>query len=155
MLPPILPLKDHFYDFPVYVLFTYKSDSITGRQSIYLSKTYSFLSMYNYSDFLKMHFHNAWLLGMPELIIDLPEEFFESPGHLFLFCGTFPFLNLCTDNDISNFDFCSMLFASSYLMIEDSFLIHILNTISITSYKENVTILPSLYSLMIINYDLP
>ncbi len=89
ILPPNLSWKDHFHDFPVSVLFTYKYDSLTGRQHIYFSKNHTFLALYNHSDFLKMHLH--WPLGMSELIIDLPDKFFKTPGHLFLFCETFPF----------------------------------------------------------------
>ncbi len=69
-----------------------------------------------------MHIHNAWLLGMPELFIDLPEEF--------------------------------LLFAASYLMVNDSFLDIFLNLISIASYKDNVMILPTLQSSMILNFNL-
>ncbi len=59
---------------------------------------------------------------MPELVIDLTEEYFETPHHLYLFCGSYSLLGLYDNNDISNFDFHQILFAASYLMIADSFL---------------------------------
>ncbi len=37
--------------------------------------------------FSKIHMHNVWLLERSELKFDLPEDFFDSPLKLFLFCG--------------------------------------------------------------------
>ncbi len=73
------------YDFPVLVIFTYISSHYTGRHCIYFSKIHSFLSLYNQSDFLKMHMHNAWLLGKTDTTMNLPIEYFILPKHLFVF----------------------------------------------------------------------
>ncbi len=80
VLLPILPSDNVLYDFPVLVIFTYISNHYTWRQHIYFSKMYSFLSLYTYSDFLKMHMHNAWLLGKTDTTMNLPRtlSWFES-----------------------------------------------------------------------------
>ncbi len=78
MLPPILPSQDYLHDFPVLVIIRYKASHITGRQHIYFSDIHNYLCLYNHSSFLKMHMHNAWLLGVSELVIDLPDNFFQN-----------------------------------------------------------------------------
>ncbi len=60
VLLPILSSDDSLYDFPVRVKFTYLSSYCRGREHIYFSKIHSFLALYNYSDFLKMHMLGVW-----------------------------------------------------------------------------------------------
>ncbi len=128
MLLPILPSDDVLYDLPVSVRLTHTSCHHTGRQRIYFSTLHSFPSLYNHSDFIKMHMHNAWLLGKTHITIDLPADYFVSPKHLFIFCGSLNLYELCDFHDIDTFDYHSFLFAASYLMINDSFLVNLLKT---------------------------
>ncbi len=76
VLLPILPSDDVLYDFPVSVSLTFTSSHYTGRQRIYFSTLHSFLSLYNHSDFIKMHMHNSWFLGKNNITIDLPFIYF-------------------------------------------------------------------------------
>lgn len=101
-LPFILKLTDSFYDFAVPIIVNYFNQ--TGRQTIVCC-------LYNHSHFFKMCLHNTWLLGRSELIVDLPEDFFISPLHLFLFCGNLLLSELMDDDDLSSFDFHSFQFA--------------------------------------------
>ncbi len=55
---------------------TYLSSNTTGKQLIYFSKIDNFLSLCNHSDFLKMHMHNAWLLGKTDVTMHLPSDYF-------------------------------------------------------------------------------
>ncbi len=50
--------------------------------------TSQFLGLYNHSHLVRMHIHNAWLLHHTNVDIILPEMFFETQDHLFLFCRT-------------------------------------------------------------------
>ncbi len=79
--------KYPFQALTVSVILTHISSHHTGRQHIYLSNIHNFLSLYNHSDFIKVHMHNDWLLGKIDLTIDLPADFFVSSKHLFIFCG--------------------------------------------------------------------
>ncbi len=143
VLLPILPSDDILYDFPVSVSFTYFSSQHTRRQRIYFSKLNSFLALYNHSDFLKIHMHNAWLLGKTDITMNVPADYFISPKHLFIFCGSLNIYKLCDLHDVNTF-----LFVASYLIINDSFLFNLLKTFGSVNYKDNDMLLPTLYSLL-------
>ncbi len=81
----ILPSDDMLYVFPVLVIFTYIFSHYTGRQCIYFSKIHCFLSLYNHSNFLKIHMHNTWLMGKTDTTMNLPVKYFVSPKQLFVF----------------------------------------------------------------------
>ncbi len=155
VLASILPSTNILYDFPVTVNVTYVDRTSSGRQSIYFSNFNNFLSLYNHSDFLKMHLHNAWLLGKAKLTIDLPSDYFIQPKYLLIFCGTLKLTEICDNGDANNFDFHSFLFAPCNLMINDSFLLQLLKTSGTINFHENNTILPCLYALLTLNYNLP
>ncbi len=70
VLSPILTTTNTLYDFPVTVELTYLDILSTSRQYILFSKDHNFLSLYNHSDFIKMHMHNAWLLRKSDLTIE-------------------------------------------------------------------------------------
>jgi hypothetical protein len=141
-LQPILNTDTVFPDFPISVIFYI---GVIGRQRIYLDDVHTLLALYNHSDFLKMHMHNAWLLGKSEITVVLPEELFSDKNHLFVFCGSYSLLSLCPDEDISFFDFELFLFAASYLMIHDDFLLSMLQSLPIDCYDQNSTILRAYY----------
>ncbi len=134
---------DMLYDFPVLVILTYISSHCTRRQCIYFSKIHGFLSLYDHSDFLKMHMHNAWHLGKTDATMNLLIEYFVSPKHLlFCFCGSLNLYEICDEQDANNLDYNSFLFAASYLMINDLVLFHLLKTSGSVSFRENDTLLP-------------
>ncbi len=155
VLLPILPSDDMLYDFLVLVIFTYISSRYTGRQRIYFSKIHSFLYLYNHADFLKMHLHNAWLLGKTDTTMNLPIEYFVSPKHLFVFCSNLNFYDICDEQDVNNFDHHSFIFAASYLMINDSFLFHLLKTSGSVNIRNHYTLLLALYSLLTLDFLMP
>ncbi len=76
VLSLIITTTNTLYDFPVSVELTYLDVLSTRRQHILFSKYHNFLSLYNHSDFIKMHMHNAWLLKKSDLTIDLPSDYF-------------------------------------------------------------------------------
>jgi hypothetical protein len=151
-LRPILRAGTVFPDFPISVTF-YIGE--IGRQRIYLDDVHTLLAFYNHSDFLKMHIHNAWLLGRSEVTVVLPEELFSDKFHLFVFCGSFSLISVCPDEDISNFDFELFLFAALYLMIHDDFLLSILQSLPIDCYDQNCTVLRAFYMLNTMELDFP
>ncbi len=102
-----------------------------------------------------MHMHNAWLLGKTDWLIHLPSDYFVQPKYLLIFCGTLKLTEISYNGDVNNFDFHSFLFATSYLMINDSFLLQHLKTSGTVNFHENDTILPCLYALLTLNFDLP
>ncbi len=120
VLSPILTTTNTLYDFPVSVELTYLDVLSARRQCILFSKYHNLLSLYNHSYFIKMHMHNAWLLGKSDLTIELPSDYFTMPKYLFVFCGTLTLNQICDNSDANTFDFHSFLFAASYLMIRDS-----------------------------------
>ncbi len=73
-----------------------------------------------------MHMHNAWLLRKSDLTIDLPSDYFTKPKYHFVFCGTLTLKQVCDNRDANTFDYHSFLFAASYLMIRDSFMLQML-----------------------------
>ncbi len=123
VLSPILTTTNTLYDFPVSVELKYLDVLSARRQRILFSKYHNFLSLYNHSDFIKMHMHNAWLLGKSNLTIELPSDYFKMPKYLFVFCGTLTLCQICDNRHANTFDFHSFLFAASYLMIRDSFVL--------------------------------
>ncbi len=87
---PILTTTNTLYDFPVGVELTYLDVLSTWRQRVLFSKYHSILSLYNHSDFIKMHMHNAWLLRKSYSTIELPSDYCMKPKYLFfMFCGEF------------------------------------------------------------------
>ncbi len=86
---------------------------------------------------------------------DLPKDFFDSPLVLFLYCGNVKLIDFVEKDDIASFDFHMLIFAATYLMIDDKYLFAILNSSYVSSYKENNTILPCLFSLLNLAIDLP
>ncbi len=93
MLQPILPSDDVLHDIPVSVIITHLSSQYTGRPCIYFCNIHSLLCLYNHLDFIKMHMHNAWLLGKTDLTINLPADYFVSPKHLFIFVAAWICMN--------------------------------------------------------------
>ncbi len=59
VLSSILTTTNNLYDFPISVELTYLDVLSTRRQCILFSKYHNFLTLYNHSDFIKMHMHNA------------------------------------------------------------------------------------------------
>lgn len=86
------------------------------RQRILLFKAHNFLALYNHSGFIRMHVHNAWFMQLSKLVIILPELLFETPDHLFIFCGTFQLQGLCDSFEMNKFSFEKFMFAASCLM---------------------------------------
>ncbi len=84
------------------------------RQSVKFFDAHTFLALYNHSFFVRMHVHNVWVLRHTKIDIVLPELFFETQDHVFLFCGTMEIRGICDDFEITNFDFVNLLFAASY-----------------------------------------
>ncbi len=99
--------------------------------------------------------NNAWLLERSEMEFDLPKDFFDSPLKLFLFCGNIKIVDFVEKDDIASFDFHTLIFAVTYLMIDDKYLFAILNSSYVCSYKENNTILPCLFSFLNLAIDIP
>jgi hypothetical protein len=141
-----------FHDFPFSVTF-YIGE--LGRQRIILNDVHTLIALYNHSDFLKMHFHNAWLLGKTELTIVLPEELFPNSNHLFTFCGSYSIISFCPDRDVSCFNFETFLFAAAYLMIHDDFLLSILHTLKLQTFDQNSSILLAYYMLNTMELNFP
>ncbi len=125
---PILPSTETLFDFPVSVDVTYLGETSSGRQCICFSKYHNFLSLCNHSEFVKMHMHNAWLFGKTDLTISFPSNFFVQPKYLFVFCGTLKLSQICNNSNANTFDYHSFLFATSYLMINNSFLLQLLKS---------------------------
>ncbi len=98
--------------------------------------------------------HNAWLLERSEVEFDLPKDFFDSPLKLFLFCGNIKITDLVENDDMASFDFHTLIFATTYLMIDNKYLFAILNSSYVSSFKENNSILPCLFSLLSVEIDL-
>ncbi len=113
------------YDFPVSVELTYLDVLSTRRQCILFNKYHNFLSLYNHSDFIKMHMHNAWLLKKSDLTIELPPDYFAKPKYLFVFSGTLPLNKICNNGDANTFDYHLFLFRR--FLPNDSGLIHLPN----------------------------
>ncbi len=82
VLASMLPSADTLYDFPISVYVINLDRTSSGRQHIYFRNFHNFLLLYNHSDFLKMHMHNAWLLGKTDLTIHLPSDYFVQPNYL-------------------------------------------------------------------------
>ncbi len=101
-----------------------------------------------------MHRHNAWLLRKTNLTINLPSEYLTEPKYLFVFCGTLKLIDVCDNRDANTFDYHSFLFATSYLMIKDSFMLQILNGSGPVSFHFKDTILPYLYVLLTLEFNL-
>ncbi len=105
----VLTTTNTLYDFPISVELTYLDVLSTRRQLILFSKYNNFLSLYNHSGLIKMHMHNAWLLGKFDLTIigftvalltgikTYRTDYFTKPKYLFVFCGTL-ILNQIWDN---------------------------------------------------------
>ncbi len=93
------------------------------------------ISLYVYTTTL--HIHNAWLLERSEMEIDFPTDLFDSPLKLFLFCRNMKIIDLVEKDNIASFDFHTLIFAATYLMIDDKYLVAILNFSYVRSYKEN------------------
>ncbi len=144
ILSPILPSTETLFDFPVSVDVTYLDETSSSRQRIYFSKYHNFRSLYNHSDLVKMHMHNAWLLGKTDLSISLHSDFFLQPKYLHVFCGTLKLSQIYDNSYANTFDYHSFLFATSYLMINDSFLLQLLKSSRTISFHLNDTILPTL-----------
>ncbi len=155
ILLTILTTTNTWYDFPVSVELTYLDVLSTRRQCILFSKYHNFLSLYNHSDFIKMHMHNAWLLRKSDLTIELPSDYFMEPKYLLVFCGTMTPNQICDNRDANTFDFHSFLFAASYIMIRDSFMLQMLKGSSSVSFRLNNTILPALYELLTLECYFP
>ncbi len=83
------------------------------------------------------------------MAIDFWEELLRC--HIIYIC--FVVLTQFQHFDISKFDFYQLLFAASYLIVMDSFLVLILNGCSISPFKVNSMILPTLHSLLTLNLD--
>ncbi len=94
-------------------------------------------------------------MGKTDLTISLPSDFFVQPKYLFVFCGTLKLSQICNNSDANTFDYHSFLFATSYLMINDSFLLQLLKSSGTISFHLNDTILPTLYVLLNLNFALP
>ncbi len=155
VLALIIPSSNILYDFPFRVDVTYLNSESSWRQRIYFTKYHSFLNLYNHLDFVKMHMHNAWLLEKDDLTISLPVEFFTEPKYVYIFCGNIKLTEICDNSDANNFDFHTFLFACSYLMIDDAFILKLLKTSGNVSFHCNNTLLPSLYALLNLNFNLP
>ncbi len=155
ILSPILPSIETLFDFPVSVDVTYLDETSSWRQGICYSKYHNFLSLYNHSDFVKMHMHNAWLLGKTDLTISICSDFFVQPKYLFVFCGSLKLSQIYNNCDANTFDYHSFLFATSYLMINDSFLLQLLKSSGTVTFRLNNTILPTLYTLLNLDFALP
>ncbi len=106
-------------------------------------------------DFIKMHMHKAWLLGKSDLTIELPSDYFTVSKYLFVFCGTLTLNQICDNRDANTFDIHSFLFATSHLMIWDSFMLQMLRGSGSMSFHLNSTILPALYALLNLEFDFP
>ncbi len=98
------------FDFPVSDNVTYLDETYSRRQRICFSKYHNFLSLYNHSDFVKMHMHNAWLLGKTDLTISFTSDFFIQPKHLLVFCGTSKLSQICDNSDTNTFNYHSFCF---------------------------------------------
>ncbi len=144
VLSTILTSSNTLYDFPVSVELTYLDVLSTRRQRILFSKYHNFLRLYNHSDFIKMHMHNGWLLRKSDLTIELSSDYFTKPKYLFVFCDTLTFNQICDNRYANTFKFHSFLFAASYLMIQDSFMLQMLKGSGSMSLRLNNTILPLL-----------
>ncbi len=154
ILAPIIPSSETLLDFPFSVDVTYFNSESSGRQCIYFTKYQAFLNLYNHSDFVKMHIHNAWHFEKSDLTISLSTDFFTEPKFVYIFCGTMKLSDIYEDSDVNNFNFHTSLFASTYLMIDDAFIFKILQTSGDVNFRSNDTILPSLYALLNLNLDL-
>jgi len=140
------------FTMPIHI---YYFDSAFVRQRIYFHHNHTFSALYNHSMFVRMHVHNAWLLKADKLDILLPELFFETADHLFLFCGTFQVRGLCEDFEITNFDFVNLLFAASYLLIDDAFFVTILDKCRIYKHTDSSSCLRMLYALLTLDFNYP
>ncbi len=147
VLPYIFNSTNTFHDFPVTINVFYYNQ--TGRQCAYFSHGHQFICLFNNSDLFKMHMHNAWLLESSKLDFELPKDFFDSPLKLFLFCRNVKITDLVETDDIASFD------APTYLMIDDKYMVAILNSSYMSSLKETNTILPCLFSLLTLEMGLP
>ncbi len=83
------------------------------------------------------------------------KDFLGSPLKLFLFCGNVKITDLVENDGIASFDFHTLIFAVTYLMIDDKYLFAILNSSYVCTFKENNTIWPCLFSLLTLENDLP
>ncbi len=100
-----------------------------------------------------MHMCNAWLLRKSDLTIELPSDYFTKPKFLFVLCGTLTLNQICDNRDVNTFDYHSFLFTSSYLMIQDSFMLQMLKGSGTVSFCLNNTILPTLDTLLNLEFD--
>ncbi len=87
--------------------------------------------------------------------IILPELFFETQYHVFLFCGTMQIRGICTDFEISDFDFVNLLFATSYLMVTDELVEVIVGKLQIVDYSENMNLVRMLYMMYRLDITYP
>ncbi len=154
ILLPILTAANILYDFPISVDMTYPDVISSRRQRILFNKYHNFLYLYTHSDFIKIHMHNAWHWSETDLTINLPFEYFTELKYLFVFCGTLKLIDVCNNRDVNTFDYHSFLFAAFYLMIKDSFMLKILKGSGPVSFCLNDTVLPSLYTLLTLEFDL-
>ncbi len=97
--------------------------------------------------------HGFW--GKLTTNLPLPYEYFSEPKYLFVFCGTLKLIDVCDNRDANTFDYHSFLFAASYWMIKDLFMLQILKGSGPVSFCLNDTILPTLYALLNLEFDLP
>ncbi len=99
-----------------------------------------------------MHMHNASLLGKKNLTIALPCDFFVQQKYLLVFCSSLKLSQICNNCYANTFDYHYFLFAVSYLMINDSFLLQLLKSSRTVTFHLNDTILPILYTLLNLNF---
>ncbi len=113
ILSPIITSTNTLYDFPIGVEMTFLDVFSARRQCIIFSKFHNVLYLYNPSDFVKMHMHNALVLKETDLTISLPSNYFTERKYLFTFCGTLNLINVYDNRDANIFDYHSFLFAAS------------------------------------------
>ncbi len=85
---PIYGDRGSYADFPM-TINVFDFDLSFARQRVNLFDAHNILALYNHSYFMRMHIHYAWLLRHMNVDILLPELFFETQDHIFLFCGIF------------------------------------------------------------------
>ena len=99
-LMPILEDDLFSFDFPL--TFNIRISQNGRQQIINFNDPHKFIDLYNHSEFIRIHLHNMWLLDHDNFNIDLPEDIFPTPDHVYIFCGSAHLYAISTTKDVTS-----------------------------------------------------
>jgi hypothetical protein len=145
-LMPILEDDLFSFDFPL--TFNIRI-SQNGRQHIInFNDPHKFIDLYNHSEFIRIHLHNMWLLDHDNFNIDLPEDIFPTPDHVYIFCGSAHLYAISTTKDVTSINLMTLLDAAFFLQLKDYQILDLLSKFPLKRYTENKSFCRAFYILL-------